>query len=690
MSVMFQLVGDGGHALAAALFAALAIYIMRGSGATIERNLLCAAVAFTALWALYTAFGSVTRPISGLSENLRNGAWLLFMFVMLRRGEGRRSGHPVSITWIYALLGGVLVLQTTADLLPPAIIADSFHSVVMFSLSLRMMFAAGALVLVHNLFTISAPEGRARIALVMAALVAMWTYDLNLYSLAVLSRGNAGELYALRGVGMAALALVIGVGVRGGGEWRLRVSRTVAFRSFSLVAVGLYIVGIAIVVSAVEWLGGSHARMIGIGSLFAMLVAALVLLPSPRFHSLVKVQISKHFFQHRYDYRAEWMRFTDTVGAPEGDGPPLNERVVKALADITESASGLLLLPAEGGTLAVDCVWNWPGLSASLSQLSARDAAALKESGWIMGLDEMRASARHIDARWMLADQSAWALVPLIHFNRLAGAILLGRPRIHRKLDWEDYDMLRAAGRQVASYISEALGHQALEEARRFDEFNRRFAFIMHDIKNLVSQLSLLSSNAERHADNPAFRADMVLTLREAVSKMNDLLARLSQHNKAPPAEARSVDVGPIIHAVVATRSRQHKIEVRGHAPKAAVDPQRLEQILAHLLQNAIDASAQGQPVVIEFGRTDEAVTIAVADKGCGMTADFIRRDLFKPFVSSKPGGFGIGAFEARALAHSMGGSITVESTPGEGSRFTVFLPIGDQPTAAIMQERAA
>lgn len=690
MSVMFQIIGDGGHALAAALFAALTIYVLRGPSATLERNLLCAALALTALWALYTAFGSVTKPISGLAENLRNGAWLLFMFVMLRRGEGRRSGHPASITWIYAVLGCVLAMQTTADLLPSAVIADSFHAVIMFSLFLRMMFAAGALVLVHNLFTISAPEGRSRIALVMAALVAMWTYDLNLYSLAVLGRGNVGELYALRGVGMAILALVIGLGVRGGGEWRLRVSRTVAFRSFSLVAVGLYIIGIALVVSAVEWLGGAHARVIGIGLLFAMLVAALVLLPSPQFHALIKVQISKHFFQHRYDYRAEWMRFADTVGAPNGDGPPLNERVVKALADITESSSCLLMLPAEGGGLVVDCVWNWPELSAGSLELSARDAAAFGQSGWIIGLDEMRGNARRIDAQWMLSDPSAWALVPLIHFNRLTGAILLGRPRVDRKLDWEDYDMLRAAGRQVASYISEAQGQQALEEARRFDEFNRRFAFIMHDIKNLVSQLSLLSRNAERHFDNPAFRSDMLLTLRESVGKMNDLLARLSQHNNARTAEARAVDVAPVIRAAVATRSRQHKIDVRGQAPHALVDPQRLEKILAHLLQNAIDASAEGEPVVLECGSNGEAVTIAVVDQGSGMTADFIRRNLFKPFVSSKQGGFGIGAFEARALAHSMGGSITVESRPGEGSKFTVFLPIGDKSAGTIKHERAA
>jgi hypothetical protein len=141
----------------------------------------------------------------------------------------------------------------------------------------------------------------------------------------------------------------------------------------------------------------------------------------------------------------------------------------------------------------------------------------------------------------MRADPRAWALVPLIHFGRLIGAILLARPLMDRRLDWEDLDMLRTAGRQAASYLSEAQGQQALDDAQRFDEFNRRFAFIIHDVKNLVSQLSLLARNAERHADNADFRADMVLTLRESVGKMNDMLARLSQHNKGRAEEPRSM-----------------------------------------------------------------------------------------------------------------------------------------------------
>src|SRR3546814_19779536 len=127
----------------------------------------------------------------------------------------------------------------------------------------------------------------------------------------------------------------------------------------------------------------------------------------------------------------------------------------------------------------------------------------------------------------MIEENRAWALVPLIHFERLAGAVLLARPLVGRELDWEDLDMLRVVGRQVASYISEAQGQEALSEAQRFEAFNRRFAFIMHDIKNLVRQLSLVARNARRTAENHEFRDDMNATMEESVGKLTDIQTRL-------------------------------------------------------------------------------------------------------------------------------------------------------------------
>jgi putative PEP-CTERM system histidine kinase len=679
MNAFIQLLGDGGHALAAALFAALGIISLRRRDGARQPVLLIAALLMTACWALYISFGGVTRPLSGLMESIRNAVWLALMFAMLRRGEGRRSGEMLAIGAVYAAVACLLAVQCFTDLVwrQLSVESDLHLLLVRVSVMLRMMTAIGSLMLAHHLYGGSAPAARARMALLMGSLAAMWTYDLMLYAIAYAAAERADELYALRGFVMAGLAPIIALSLYRDGAGRLHLSRTVALRSLSIVGVGLYVMMLAAMVAMVELIAGPQARLVEVGALFLMALLALLLLPSPGFRARLKVQVAKHFFQHRYDYRLEWLRFGDTIGRPGDMAAPLGVRAVKAVADITESPAGILLLRDEAGRLTFETHWNWPDSIADVAEVESDAVVGLERADWIVDLDRVRqGDAKMLMPDWLMEDRRIWALVPLLHFNRLIGAILLMRPPLDRRLDWEDFDMLRAAGRQVATYISEAQGQQALDDAQRFEEFNRRFAFIIHDVKNLVSQLSLLARNARRHADNPDFRADMVLTLQESVGKMNDLLARLSQHNKARAEEPRAVDLSDIAWRIVRTRARQHPVDIAGQAPPALADPARVEQILVHLVQNAVEASAIDSPVRLELGADAQSARIAVIDQGCGMTAEYVRRELFKPFSSSKAGGFGIGAFEARTLAEAMGGRIEVESRPGAGSRFTLILPL--------------
>jgi putative PEP-CTERM system histidine kinase len=269
-----------------------------------------------------------------------------------------------------------------------------------------------------------------------------------------------------------------------------------------------------------------------------------------------------------------------------------------------------------------------------------------------------------------------WAGIPLLHSDHLVGMVVLEHPYVRRPLDWEDLDLFRTAGIQAASYLAEARSQEALANAQRFDEFNRRFAFIMHDIKNLVSQLSLVARNAERHADNPEFRADMIATLQSSVKKMNDLLARLSRGKGAEPEPLRPTPLQSLVAGVAAVKRRSHPVELFGSADLSVLaDPVRLEQALAHIVQNAIDASRPGEPVRILLSTQGGEVSIDVIDSGIGMSADFVRTRLFQPFASTKESGFGIGAYEARSIVAAMGGRLDVESREGEGSRFTITLP---------------
>jgi putative PEP-CTERM system histidine kinase len=679
---LFEFIGQWSHALAAILFGALAVW-------QVQRNvrdgqgliLLCAAL-LTALWALLVAMTSHFSVATQISEQLRNAGWLGFMYMLWRNGDKAHRGRTIAA--LYSVLAGVVVLATSLILMGESVALSPRMLDAMFASSavIRMMIAVGALLLVHNLYNAATVETRAAIRLPMFALTLMWVYDLNLYTISYLARTSADELSALRGIVTAIAALIFALAARRSQNWNIRLSRAVTFQSLSLVAIGGYIVMMLVISSALELIGGEYARLAQVSFVFGASVIALVLLPSSRLRAWFRVKISKHLFQHRYDYRAEWLRFTNTLGRPGEGAMPLETRVIQAVADITESPGGLLLVPGPAGGLISHARWNWNLIDPPALSASNETAYWLEKSGHVVEFDQLRSSesgfdedARHIP-EWLISEPRAWAMIPLVHFGRLAGVVILERPAITRILDWEDFDLLRVVGRQVASYLAEARGQEALSDAQRFDEFNRRFAFIMHDIKNLVSQLSLVTRNAERHADNPEFRADMIITLKNSTARMNDLLARLSQHNKSRPEEPRAISLQPIAESIAKAKRTAHPVIVGGTSGLILrADPARLEQALSHLVQNAIDASPSAEPVSINPRIADDEIAIDVIDNGKGMTPAFIREQLFKPFTSTKDGGFGIGAFEARALIAAMGGRIEVVSREGKGSRFTILLP---------------
>jgi len=674
-----------GHALAALLFAVLALSQLRDGAVSVPRTAFVAALGVTALWALAVAGIGNPDLTARVAESLRNIAWLAFMMALLRRDAS--AGRDRAVTMIYGVVALVALAGIVLSVIQASMTGDLVKSFAAVRILLRMMVALGALVLVHHLYSVAAPGARGGIRLAVAALAIMWTSDLVLYTTAYLSGDGSQELIATRGLVMIAIVPLLAIAVHRNGDWTLKLSRTVTWQSLSLVALMAYAVVTVLAISAIDSFGGSYARLAQTAFVFGSAAALLTLLSSPTIKAWLRVMVAKHLFNHRYDYRAEWSRFTDTLGVPGEGAAPLEERIVKAVADVTDSAAGLLLV-ADDGVFSLGAEWSWSG-TVPVAIAGETLAQAMAENSRIIELDAVRAGEAppgELAAvpQWMLDEPSAWAIVPLVHLNQLIGAILLARPPIDRSLDWEDFDLLRIAGRQVASYLAEARAHEALADARRFDEFNRRFAFIMHDVKNLVSQLTLVARNAERHADNPDFRADMIATLKDSVGRMNDLLARLSQHNSARVEEPVAVELMPIVERATRRRGGSHPIAVTGMRDAVAVaDPARLEQALGHLIQNAIEASAPGEPVGVVVGRA----TIDVIDSGPGMSASFIRDRLFRPFTSTKSGGFGIGAFEARQVIQAMGGKLELVSREGEGTRFTIVLR---EALAPVKMERAA
>ncbi|WP_430445748.1 XrtA/PEP-CTERM system histidine kinase PrsK [Sphingorhabdus contaminans] len=697
METVLPFIGFWGHAAVAFAYAALAIWLLHKYGTRNRQQvMLIAAMALTALWGIISTVASPLSLAALCAESARNLAWLCFMFFLLRSGEGREQ--PRTINMIYGVLLVVLLFQPVNDT-AVAIFGNASNGAdlaTQSAMTMRMIYAVGALVVVHNLYTVSAPEARWGISLPMAALAAMWTYDLNLYTISYLTSAPSDELVQTRGFATAVLAPVFVMAAKRNSNWGIRLSRSVAFQSVSLVAIGFYMLGLVVLATALELVGGTYVRLAQISLIFGMSLAALLILPSGRFKSWLRVVIAKNFFQHRYDYRSEWMRFADTIGFPSKEAAPFYERVVKSLADIFDSPGGLLLVPDDEGRLTLQARWNWATADVPANCVTSQTMPFFESTGHIVSMDEVRAGTdERCDPRavpqWLYDEPHAWAVVPLVHFGKLAGLVILARPRLPRALDWEDLDMLRVVGRQLASYLAEAASQQALAESQQFEQFNRRFAFVAHDIKNLVSQLSILARNAERHAEKPEFRADMIDTLRSSVDKMNELLARLSQHNKSRHSLPVVIDIGEAVMKAVHDKRLIYPIDAQLKPGLfATADPARVETIIGHLVQNAIEATLDGSPVRINCRKQGNDVAVNITDTGVGMTEAFMSNHLFKPFESTKEGGFGIGAYEARALAISMGGQLRVESRVGKGTTFTLLLPIADEKDNQISLEEAA
>ena len=215
--------------------------------------------------------------------------------------------------------------------------------------------------------------------------------------------------------------------------------------------------------------------------------------------------------------------------------------------------------------------------------------------------------------------------------------------------------------------------------ARQFDSFNRMSTFMVHDLKNLVAQLSLLLSNAEKHKNNPEFQKDMIETIDHSVQKMKVLLQKLSRG--ASIDETATVLMDQLLRHTVDSKSPYEPIpvlEIHKTHIRINANWDRLDRVVGHIIQNAIEATPKSGEVRVTLSQRGDRAIIEIRDTGIGMSEEFIREKLFSPFVSTKVAGMGIGVFETKEYVQELGGSLEVTSSPAKGTVFKIELPISD------------
>ena len=405
----------------------------------------------------------------------------------------------------------------------------------------------------------------------------------------------------------------------------------------------------------------------------------LVLFLSTDLRAKLRVFVSKNFFNYRFDYRDEWLKLTKTLAANHLPHE-MTQQVILGLAGMLESQAGSLWArKTDDDAFGQLASWNHVHTS-NKEDFSSSFSQFLNRTGWVLNLLEYRLNpSRYGDIKlpsWLHHYPNAWLVVPLKVADDLIGFCVLDKARNDIEVNWEVNDLLKMAGKQAGGYLAQMQATEAWLEGRKFDSFNRMSAFVVHDLKNIVMQLSLMMKNSKRLLENPEFQRDMLMTVENSVERMRQLMLQLregSSHSGTP----FGVNLKGVVNRLASgSKKNGRHLELQITTPVIAFgNEERIERTLGHVVQNAFDATTLEGRVWLKLDLVPGHARIVIGDTGQGMTPEFIRDRLFKPFQSTKKFGMGIGAYEIFQYVQELGGHVDVQSQVGQGTIVQILLP---------------
>jgi putative PEP-CTERM system histidine kinase len=579
--------------------------------------------------------------------------------------------------FVYGISSFLLMLPFAAGrLLPPErAIETSFLGYVLLTVS--------GLFLVENLYRNTRPEQRWGIKFLCLGIGGIFAYEFYMYAQALLFRQLDGSLWSARGAVYALVAPLMGISVARNPQWSLNVfvSRKFAFHTVTLLVAGGYLLLMAAAGYYIKTFGGEWGRVFQIVFLFGAAVVLFALLFSGQMRSQLRVFLGKHFFHQSYDYREQWLNFTNALSRCSGDTRP-QECVVRCVAEVVESPGGVLWLRQDNNRFQPVAHWGMaePESATIFAQGSLTDF--LQEREWVINLDEYRSDREfYADLElpdWLERLTQAWLVVPLMDQQRLIGFMVLAQPRAQQPFNWELRDLLKTVACQAAGHLVQLQTLEALSESRQFEGFHRLATVVLHDIKNLIAQQTLVVNSAARHKHKPEFIEDAVEIMEHSVAKMRRLMTLL--HGGVPEGKPVHVDLGLLLGEAVSNCSANKPVpQYEKDLEEVALlaDRDRLTSVIENVISNAQDATTKEGHIEVRLSRQDGEAIITVEDDGCGMDAAFIRDRLFRPFDTTKGDtGMGVGAYDSREYIRSLGGDINVSSAPGRGSTFRISLPV--------------
>jgi putative PEP-CTERM system histidine kinase len=671
-----------GYATSMLTFAATSILFFgrwKSSAYSRELGLVCGV---SSVWGCMLTFHSLGYVAFNLvvaaTEWTRYAFWIAALFLVLRTLDSqrlaekyaRRFGIPLVLIAIVALTN---YSRNSLDSLAESLVVSG-----------GIVAALSIVGLLEQIYRNLPSDSTSGFKYVCVALFVVSVYDIGLLARAISVSAIETDLWAARGF-VVALVIVpmILFARRSAVEGATDIPRQVLFYSFSLLAIGISIVLWLMADFYLREFGGTWGNVAGIVIAAAAFSALGILLVSATIRARVRVFLTKAFFQYKYDYRKEWLRFIGTLSESGLEHVPTTS--VRAVAPIVNSPGGIVWTREHDGDKYLPVgVWR---SELPIGRSFDKDSSLvrfLQDNQWIIDLNEMKSYPSRYEGLelddWFTARDDFWLVVPMLVGKRLFGFIVLLKPRSVPALNFEDHDLLRTVGRHAGTHIKQAESDRRLAETSQFGTYHRLSAFLMHDLNNLIAQQSLVVKNAEKFRHDPQFVDDTINTIAHSVTRMRRLMEQLSSVTKTPQSTKVSLP-DALQTAVRNSRAREPvptlSFETRELFVKA--DAERLTVVFEHLIRNAQDATEKDGAITITAGRQDSLARIVISDTGCGMSPEFVSQRLFRPFDSTKGSqSMGIGVYQAREYMGMLGGQLEVESTVGQGTTFSLRLPIAD------------
>ncbi len=658
-------------------------------------------------FALESVFEAVTLHAQVVDESLRwqtwslrlmavqPGFWLAFSLTY-SRGNYREFLSRWQLVIVAAIALPVLLVSSSGqNLLTVHMENGAFYMRLSRQGSLlHMLYLIGSVLVLMNLertFRSAVGTMRWRLKFMMLGLGVLFIFRIYTASQTLLFSSTGESLKVLNSGALLVAAALIAISLFRTKPFSVDIypSHAVLHNSLTVVLAGIYLVVVGGLAKLMDSVAGYAALPVKAFLILASLVLLTVLLLSDRIRQRTRRFVSRNFSRPIYNYRQIWSTFTERTSSLM-DEVALSRAVSKWVSEVFSALSVTVwLVDSKSESLCF-------GASTLLSENQASKLLTEETEGseWLAALKEQ---SLPVDIE---NSQEDWALslkrispgqfpekggnricVPLATGGEVLGTMVLGDRVSGVPFSEEDLDLLKCIGDQVAAALMNVQLSNKLMQAKEMEAFQAMSTFFVHDLKNTASTLSLMLQNLDTHFQNPEFRADALRAVGKSVAHLNGLISRLTVLRQGFKIHKAEADLSKVVETAMAGLTAAPQVTVvKSLEPslKVQLDPEQIQKVIINLVLNSQEAF-MGKPgeITVTTERRPGWVVLSVRDNGCGMSPDFVAKNLFRPFQTTKKKGLGIGMFHSKVIVDAHRGKLEVESAPGQGTLIRLLLPTG-------------